>query len=31
MAGTRLMMSVNFGVLALLSWPWRRVRAHRPT
>ena len=26
MAGTRLMMSVNFGVLTLLSWPWRRVR-----
>jgi hypothetical protein len=27
MAGTRLMMSVNFGLLALMSWPWRRVRA----
>lgn len=26
MAGTRLMMSVSFGVLTLLSWPWRRVR-----
>jgi hypothetical protein len=26
MAGTRLMMSVNFGLLALLSWPWRRLR-----
>jgi hypothetical protein len=26
MAGTRIMMSVNFGVLTLLSWPWRRVR-----
>jgi hypothetical protein len=31
MAGTRLMMSVNFGVLTLLSWPWRRVRPARPT
>lgn len=31
MAGTRIMMSVNFGVLALLSWPWRRVRPARPT
>ncbi len=30
MAGTRLMMSVNFGVLALLSWPWRRVRPRSP-
>lgn len=30
MAGTRLMMSVNFGVLALLSWPWRRVRPKAP-
>lgn len=27
MAATRLMMSVNFGILALCSWPWRRVRA----
>lgn len=26
MAGTRLTMSVNFGILALLSWPWRKVR-----
>lgn len=26
MAGTRLMMSVNFGLLTLLSWPWRRGR-----
>lgn len=26
MAGTRLMMSVNFGILALASWRWRRVR-----
>lgn len=31
MAGTRLMMSVNFGILALLSWPWRRVRRPRAT
>jgi hypothetical protein len=30
MAGTRLMMSVNFGVLSLLSWPWRRVRPRPP-
>lgn len=29
MAGTRIMMSVNFGVLTLLSWPWRRVRVSR--
>lgn len=29
MAGTRVMMSVNFGVLTLLSWPWRRVRGQR--
>lgn len=27
MAGTRLMMSVNFGILSLLSWPWRSSRA----
>ncbi|MEM9461588.1 MAG: lysylphosphatidylglycerol synthase transmembrane domain-containing protein [Myxococcota bacterium] len=26
MAGTRLMMSVNFGILSLLSWPWRGKR-----
>ncbi|MEM7160173.1 MAG: lysylphosphatidylglycerol synthase domain-containing protein [Myxococcota bacterium] len=26
MAGTRLMMSVNFGLLSLASWPWRRDR-----
>ncbi|MCX4245803.1 lysylphosphatidylglycerol synthase transmembrane domain-containing protein [Paraliomyxa miuraensis] len=26
MAATRLMMSVNFGILSLLSWPWRRAR-----
>jgi Lysylphosphatidylglycerol synthase TM region len=30
MAGTRIMMSVNFGLLALLSWRWRRVRPARP-
>lgn len=27
MAGTRLMMSVNFGILSLLSWPWRSPRS----
>ncbi|MCH9685999.1 MAG: flippase-like domain-containing protein [Deltaproteobacteria bacterium] len=26
-AAARLMMSVNFGILTLCSWPWRRVRA----
>ncbi|MCA9708400.1 MAG: hypothetical protein KDK70_21300, partial [Myxococcales bacterium] len=26
MAGTRLMMSVNFGILSLASWPWRRAK-----
>lgn len=30
MAGTRLMMSVNFGLLSLLSWPWRRAPAPPP-
>ncbi len=27
MAGTRLMMVVNFGLLSLASWPWRRDRS----
>ncbi|MCA9651745.1 MAG: flippase-like domain-containing protein [Myxococcales bacterium] len=26
MAATRVMMVVNFGLLSLLSWPWRRAR-----
>lgn len=31
MAGTRLMMSVNFGILSACSWPWRRPgRSGRP-
>lgn len=29
MAGTRLMMSVNFGILALGSWRWRHARRGR--
>jgi len=31
MASTRLMYAVNFGVLTLASWPWRRVRRKSPT
>jgi len=30
MASTRLMYAVNFGVLTLASWPWRRVRRPAP-